>query len=89
MPRMEVFTAMRGVRLGREDKQLQHERDLESARQQCESAREQAAAGLREAAEETATGSLDTALKRAASALGDLEEAQQACERWQRLHPID
>lgn len=80
---------MRGVRHGREDQQLRHELDLDHARMQCESAREQAAAGLREAADETASGSLDTALKRAASALGDLEEAQRACERWQRLHPID
>lgn len=80
---------MRGVRHGREDQQLQHEHALEYAREECERAREQAAMALRAAAEETATGSLDTALKRAAAAIGDLEEAQRACERWQRLHPID
>jgi hypothetical protein len=86
---MAGFPAMRGARHGREDKQLQHEHDLEFARQECERAREKAAAGLREASEQAATGSLDTALKRAAAALGDLEEARRACERWNSLHPID
>ena len=89
MAGVEGFPAMRGARHGREDKQLQHERDLELARQECELARERAATGLREASEQTATGSLDAALKRAAAALGDLEEARRACERWKSLHPID
>jgi hypothetical protein len=80
---------MRGVRHGREDKQLQHELDLDHAREECERTRQQAATGLREAAEQAAAGSLDTALKRAAAALGDLEEARHACERWKSLHPID
>jgi hypothetical protein len=86
---VEGFAAMRGVRHGREDKQLQHERDLELAREECEFARERAAAGLRAASEQAANGSLDSALKRAAAALGDLEDARRACERWNNLHPID
>jgi len=73
----------------RESEQLRHEQDLEHARTECERARQQAATGLRAAADEAAIGSLEAALRHATEALGDVEKAQEACQRWRSLNPID
>ena len=76
--------------LGRREKeQMQHQRDLDHAHDECQRLRQEAAAGLRGAADEAATGKLDVALRHAAGAMGDLEAAQRACAHWKSLHPID